>query len=114
MMVYTRAANEIFSPELPSEPAHPVGGTSLGDAAPAGDVIRDGVRLKLLGLVAKPLGSALPSGHNPSQKRSRETGQRARAARTPPTSIQDAPAAQTGRPCVPKSSDRGQPLGHAL
>jgi len=32
------AANEKFSPELPSEPAHPVGGTSLGDAAPAGDL----------------------------------------------------------------------------
>ena len=37
------AANEKFSPELPSAPAHPVGGTSLGDAAPAGDVLRDGV-----------------------------------------------------------------------
>ncbi len=39
---------------------------------------------KLLGLVAKPLGSALPSGHNPSQTRSRDWGQRARArARIP-------------------------------
>ena len=37
------AANEKFSPELPSASAHAVGGTRLGDAAPAGDVLRDGV-----------------------------------------------------------------------
>ena len=37
------AAKEKFSPELPSEPAHAVGGTSLGDPAPAGDVLRGGV-----------------------------------------------------------------------
>ena len=37
------AANEKFSPELLSAPAHAVGGTRLGDAAPAGDVLRDGV-----------------------------------------------------------------------
>ena len=37
------AANEKISPELPSAPAHAVGGTRLGDAAPAGDVLRDGV-----------------------------------------------------------------------
>ena len=37
------AANEKFLPELPSAPAHAVGGTSLGDPAPAGDVLRDGL-----------------------------------------------------------------------
>ena len=77
-----RPRTKKFSPELPSAPAHSVGGTSLGDAAPAGDALRDGVSSKLLGLVAKPLGSALPSGLIWAQKSSAAKGQRARAART--------------------------------
>ena len=77
-----RPRTKKFSPELPSAPAHPVGGTSLGDAAPAGDALCDGVSSKLLGLVAKPLGSALPSGLIWAQKSSAAKGQRARAPRT--------------------------------
>ena len=37
------AANEKISPELPSEPAHPVGGKRPSDKAPAGDALHDGL-----------------------------------------------------------------------
>ena len=98
------AANEKFSPELPSEPAHPVGGARPGYPSPAEDVLRGGVSLKLLGLVAKPLGSALPSGLIWAQKSSAAKGQRARAARTYPTSAHPALTAQLNTPPCQKVS----------